>query len=211
MAYSTSQRDAVERAERPDEGAGWHGPPQVVTTTNRRTPRGSRGESADENVCRVFQDKAWEWEAELRDCGRLIRQSYILAGAPHLASAPHLDGSVTTSGVIGSLADSAAARADESTGAKAKNVAESPRLDGATIRVARAKRRSPTPLTYSALASGAVVLITGLTCLTLAVAARRPDWWNPGLPLSLLGQAALTMGIVLQIEDLRPRVRRTSA
>lgn len=154
----------------------------------------TRRDSAQDDVSRFLGEDSWRLDAELRDCSRLIRQASILAGATELSARPDIVGPTRSH-----------ATADESTVAN-RDVSETRRKNAA----ARAKRRAPTPLTYSALASGAVVLITGLTFLTLAVAARRPDWWNPGLPLSLLGQAALTLGIVLQIEDLRPRVRRTS-
>lgn len=52
----------------------------------------------------------------------------------------------------------------------------------------------------TAFVMGAVLLVVGLTFLALAVVDARPDWWQPGLPLAILGQAALTVGVALRLD-----------
>ena len=62
---------------------------------------------------------------------------------------------------------------------------------------------TPTGVNLAAIGSvlgGALLLFGGLGFLALAVVDQRPDWWQPGLPLALLGQAALTVGVVLRLE-----------
>ncbi len=53
--------------------------------------------------------------------------------------------------------------------------------------------------------AGAVLLVVGLAFLAIAVVQDRPDWWQPGLPLAILGQASLSLGIVLKLDFLQRR------
>jgi hypothetical protein len=69
--------------------------------------------------------------------------------------------------------------------------------------VARAEQKS----SIAAFVLGALLLMAGLTFLAIAVVDQRPDWWQPGLPLALLGQAALTAGVAMR-QDWLGRDRR---
>ncbi|MFO0818743.1 MAG: hypothetical protein U1A77_12425 [Pirellulales bacterium] len=69
--------------------------------------------------------------------------------------------------------------------------------------VARAEQKS----SIAAFVLGALLLLAGLTFLAMAVVDQRPDWWQPGLPLALLGQAALTAGVAMR-QDWLGRDRR---
>ena len=55
---------------------------------------------------------------------------------------------------------------------------------------------------WTVLSLGLSVLACGAVLLGLSVAQERDDLWSLGLPLAIGGQAALVVGLVLQLEGL---------
>jgi hypothetical protein len=56
--------------------------------------------------------------------------------------------------------------------------------------------------TWAVLSIGVSVLACGGVLLALSLAHEREDLWSLGLPLALAGQAALILGLVLQLDGL---------
>lgn len=56
--------------------------------------------------------------------------------------------------------------------------------------------------TAAPLWMGAGLLTLGLGFLAWSVLQQQADWWQPGLPLTILGQASLTLGLLLRPRNL---------
>lgn len=57
-------------------------------------------------------------------------------------------------------------------------------------------------LVTTSLVVGGIIFVYGATLLIGSIWQKRPDLWNAGLPIVLLGQVALAVGLVLQLERL---------
>jgi hypothetical protein len=64
---------------------------------------------------------------------------------------------------------------------------------------------------WTILSLGLAVFACGAVLLVWSLVARRTDLWPIGMPLALLGQAALVLGVVLQLDGLWHSSRRTAA
>jgi hypothetical protein len=71
------------------------------------------------------------------------------------------------------------------------------------------------PRTHTAawliLSLGLAVFACGAVLLAWSLVAQRPDLWPVGMPLTLIGQAGLILGLVLQLDGLWTTSRSTAA
>ena len=71
--------------------------------------------------------------------------------------------------------------------------------------------KSPSHLAaWTILSLGLAVFACGAVLLGWSIAARREDLWPIGLPLALVGQAGLILGLILQLDGLWHTSRRTA-
>jgi hypothetical protein len=86
-----------------------------------------------------------------------------------------------------------------------------PEPDAAAV-APRPKAASPTVslLAWSILSLGMAVFACGGVLVAWSLVAAREDLWPIGMPLALLGQAALVLGLVLQLDGLWNTSRRTA-
>jgi len=66
-------------------------------------------------------------------------------------------------------------------------------------------------LAWSALSLGTMSLVCGCILLGWSLAAARPELWNIGLPAALVGQIALLIGLVMQLDRLWRDHRQSAA
>jgi hypothetical protein len=57
---------------------------------------------------------------------------------------------------------------------------------------------------------GAITFVSGAALFAFALALRRNELWNFGLPLALSGQFGLLLGLALQLKNLRKSTRRAT-
>jgi hypothetical protein len=75
-----------------------------------------------------------------------------------------------------------------------------------------AEAKSPTNLlAWTVLSLGLAVFACGGVLLGWSLVEQREDLWPIGMPLALLGQAGLIVGLVLQLDGLWHTSRRTAA
>ena len=72
------------------------------------------------------------------------------------------------------------------------------------------KQSRSNPLAWTILSLGLATFACGAVLLGWSFAAERDDLWPLGLPLALVGQAGLIVGLVLQIEGLWQGSRHTA-
>ncbi|MBM4001724.1 MAG: hypothetical protein FJ295_00335 [Planctomycetes bacterium] len=65
-------------------------------------------------------------------------------------------------------------------------------------------------IAWLALGFGITTLVCGGVLIGWSLVAPRPDLWNIGLPLALIGQAAVVIGLLLQLDRLWQSSRATS-
>jgi hypothetical protein len=104
---------------------------------------------------------------------------------------PHLDHSSLRGNVASGSAGSHWPRSPKSTSAAAEPPSTS-----------RADRRRSSPLVSGALALGLMAFVCGAVLLGWSVAVGRSDLWNLGLPIALVGQFGLLLGLLWQFEGL---------
>jgi len=66
----------------------------------------------------------------------------------------------------------------------------------------RRKRRRSSPLVLAALSLGLMAFVCGAVLLGWSLAVGRNDLWNLGLPIALVGQFGLLVGLLWQFEGL---------
>jgi hypothetical protein len=66
-------------------------------------------------------------------------------------------------------------------------------------------------LAWLSLAVGLAIFACGAVLLGWSLAADREDLWTIGLPLALVGQAGLILGLILQLDGLSHTNRQTAA
>jgi hypothetical protein len=64
---------------------------------------------------------------------------------------------------------------------------------------------------WAILSLGLAVFACGAVLLGWSLVARREDLWPLGMPLTLIGQAGLIVGLVLQLDGLWTTSRKTAA
>jgi hypothetical protein len=70
------------------------------------------------------------------------------------------------------------------------------------LATARTKRRRSSPLVWTALALGLMAFVCGAVLLGWSWAVGRNDLWNLGLPIALVGQFGLLLGLLWQFDGL---------
>jgi hypothetical protein len=68
----------------------------------------------------------------------------------------------------------------------------------------------PPILAWITIVLGAMTFVAGAVLFAFALALRRNEFWNFGLPLTLCGQFALLLGLTLQLKNLRQSNRRAT-
>jgi hypothetical protein len=131
----------------------------------------------------ALADDDWTLEAELRGVQRLLSSL-----KPHPAAAPAFPGEQPPHWPPSPTAMPAG-------GAKPANI---PPPRGHTI-------------AWTILGLGLAVFACGAVLLGWSLAAGRADLWPLGMPLALLGQAGLALGVVLQLDGLWHSSRSTAA
>jgi hypothetical protein len=67
---------------------------------------------------------------------------------------------------------------------------------------ARRKQRRSSPLVWATLSLGLMAFVCGAVLLGWSLAVGRSDLWNLGLPIALVGQFGLLLGLVWQLDGL---------
>jgi len=146
-----------------------------------------------ENVLRhspLIEDD-WALDAELRGAQRLVsslKSSGGLAKQPLAIDTPH----AAASGWHARADSAPAERASAAKGAAA--VVESSRNLGA----------------WAILSLSLAVFACGAVLLGWSLVAKRDDLWTVGMPLALIGQAGLILGLILQLDGLWQTSRKTA-
>jgi hypothetical protein len=146
-----------------------------------------RQDAPEETVIRLpapapkLPDEDWQLEADLRSVQRLLASLRTTRIDPPAAlDAPHLP-------AIDSRLLADAIQAPSAAGSSQASWAA-----------------------WTAVLLGVAALACGAVLLGLSVAQEREDLWSLGLPLALGGQAALIVGLVLQLEGLWQTSRQTA-
>lgn len=137
-------------------------------------------------------DSDWKLEADLRGVRQLVTSLKTHSGlneVEHRVPSPH--------------ASSTLAR-----GAWERSASEvqSPARSEATVQTPRGHF-----LGWTVLSLGLAVFSCGAVLLAWSLVAGRQDLWPLGMPLALIGQAGLIVGLVLQLEGLWNTSRKTAA
>ena len=146
-----------------------------------------------ENVLRHWPlvEEDWALEAELRGAQRLVsslKSSGSLAKQPLAIDTPH----ETTAGWHAGVGSPPAERTSAGRGPAA--VGESSRNLGA----------------WATLSLSLAVFACGAVLLGWSLVAKRDDLWTVGMPLALIGQAGLILGLILQLDGLWQTSRKTA-
>jgi hypothetical protein len=75
-------------------------------------------------------------------------------------------------------------------------------IAGGPLSTTRPKRHRSSPLVWSALALGLMAFVCGAVLLGWSLAVGRNDLWNLGLPIALVGQFGLLLGLLWQFDGL---------
>jgi hypothetical protein len=141
---------------------------------------------------RTLPYDAWEAEEKLRHIGRLLR-----SGSAKPKVERHAPNRFRTDGPHGQPrawhAPTAAKRE------KAQPHEEIGTEAGGTF------------LVWTAVSLGVMALVCGGILMIWSVLGVRPELWNVGLPIAVLGQIALVLGLILQLDRLWHHHRRTAA
>lgn len=152
-----------------------------------------------------FED--WQWENDLRAAAKLLRRVGSIHNkfaATFSANLPDESPSVTSITKDTSSAKSTAQpKPVTNESSKHTRQAKSVHENDETL-------RSPL-LNWIALSVGASVFLGGGILLLGSIVLHRTDLWNLGLPITVLGQIALVVGLVLQLERLRHGNQATRA
>lgn len=132
----------------------------------------------------------WELEADLRSVERLV-------------------GSLKASGVPSPSTSRASAARGESELAASRHVHE-PHAATGDWHAAASERPKSHLLAWSILSLGLATFACGAVLLGWSFAGGRDDLWPLGLPLALIGQAGLILGLVLQLDGLWQSNRHTA-
>jgi hypothetical protein len=151
--------------------------------------------------CRLALDEDWQLQAEINAVHRLVdnlrKQTTLRFDGPAAQSplAPHS---------LGSPALAAQASAH-----RRHSAAEQ---DAVTVVEPRTKVSAPPAslLAWTILSLGMSVFACGGVLVAWSLLASREDLWPIGMPLALLGQAGLVLGLVLQLDGLWNSSRRTA-
>jgi hypothetical protein len=87
-------------------------------------------------------------------------------------------------------------------GPRRSNSPSAAAIAGAPLSTTRPKRRRSSPLVWSALALGLMAFVCGAVLLGWSLAVGRNDLWNLGLPIALVGQFGLLLGLLWQFDGL---------
>jgi hypothetical protein len=147
-----------------------------------------------------FDLDTWEWDEDLREAERLIRTWGASGGDVRTRDASKSpspkDGPVASDWLRGVSA------------ASSSGIPNSPRWPASppAPRPAPSGQRTPSRghpiLTWLMLSLGVMALVFGSVLLGWSTWTNRPDLWTLGLPFALGGQAALVIGLVLQLDNL---------
>jgi hypothetical protein len=146
-------------------------------------------------------DEDWQLKAEVNAVHRLVdnlrKQTTLRFDGPAAQSAPAPHS-------IGSHAPAAQSSAPRRYSAAEPN--------SATVVEPRLKTSAPPAslLAWSILSLGMSVFACGGVLVAWSLLASREDLWPIGMPLALLGQAGLVLGLVLQLDGLWNSNRRTA-
>lgn len=66
-------------------------------------------------------------------------------------------------------------------------------------------------LVWTSVSLGIMALACGGVLMAWSLLGTRPELWNVGLPIAILGQIALVLGLILQLDRLWRHHRRTAA
>lgn len=127
----------------------------------------------------------WELESDLRAVERVVgilrRSPAVATGSFHTAHSPVSSGDLTSASSLSTLPQPEEESRSEKSGL----------------------------LAWSCLSLGVMALACGAVLLIWSFAANRGDLWSLGLPLAIIGQAGLVVGLLLQLDGLWKNTRRT--
>jgi hypothetical protein len=114
--------------------------------------------------------------------------------------------------LIGSMKRNGAEECAAQTGDDAwPRVARSQRGDHDASGVTQIDRPKGNFFAWSVLSLGLAVFACGAVLLGWAVVAQREDLWPVGMPLAVIGQAGLLLGLILQLDGLWHSSRKTAS
>jgi hypothetical protein len=114
--------------------------------------------------------------------------------------------------LIGAMKGNGAAECAAQTGHDASPlIARTKRGDHDTSEVAGMDRPKGNFFAWSILSLGLAVFACGAVLLGWAVVAQREDLWPVGMPLAVIGQAGLLLGLILQLDGLWHSSRKTAS
>ncbi|MGE0757032.1 MAG: hypothetical protein AB7F89_10570 [Pirellulaceae bacterium] len=129
-----------------------------------------------------FDLDTWQWDEDLREAGRLVRSlGYVSA--------------------IDASHDAGAARKPVRT----PQAAATPAAVSNRVRQpgpSTARHRILATFAWTAISLGVMASVFGGVLLAWSYAAARPELWSLGFPFALGGQAALIVGLILQLDGL---------
>ncbi len=145
----------------------------------------------------LLSDDGWLLDEQVR---HLQRRAHVPVAPPHMnAFGDHSDWS--TNMASSDLWNSAAT---------AKPVETSKHRTGADPAIAQTRRHKPSLVAWSILSLGLMAFLCGGVLLVWAFVGHRNDLWSLGMPLALVGQFGLLLGLVLQLDHLWQANRRTA-
>ncbi len=180
---------------------------EVLATAAQHSPAGNPpaiSAAADENVTLEkllrlgpLSNEDWAIEAELRGVQRLLcslkSRSTDVAEALKLPT-PHI----------------APKQWKKSGSYAASNNDNQSDSDGSSRQAVEAPSRTQVAA-WAILSIGLAVFACGAVLLGWSLVAKRPDLWPIGMPLALIGQAGLILGLILQLDGLWSSNRQTAA
>jgi hypothetical protein len=146
----------------------------------------------------------WKLDEELRAADDLLRR--IGVPARPLASQPPADGGQRGVELTTRRIDAAHAPAHSPAPMARTREQPEPDRDGR----GRATVRRSSWIAWMALGFGITTLVCGGVLIGWSLVAPRPDLWNIGLPLALIGQAGVVIGLLLQLDRLWQSSRAAS-
>ena len=139
----------------------------------------------------------WELDEELRSAARMVR-ALRSTGTLQREESP---ASAAPSSSLSRQIDSAhAAAPDWHAGGKLRRTSEPE----------RPRRRGASFFSWLTLSLGLMTFVCGAVLVGWSFASGRGELWSLGLPLVLIGQAALIVGLVFQLDGLWQNNRETS-
>jgi hypothetical protein len=190
MWCSTCQQD-VPAMGTPRAGApscGKCGTPFVAAEPAARASTADHSKLVKVLTGSTLVEDDWTLEAELRGVERLVsslKSSGGLARQPLAVDTPHE-----------SAAGWHAARHSPAAQAAERPAAAEPQKNLAA---------------WAILSLGLAVFACGAVLLTWSLVGKRSDLWPVGMPLALIGQAGLILGLILQLDGLWQTSRKTVA